>query len=133
MGTINQSIYEEGLEEFLQFGQHLLEVGLDPYLGEISGQWKASIIGDNLRASYQRFVTISNPDFCPKGIKDAAAYQQDDSLEKISGHLSEAISEAVFEYYSLHGKGVVFVIDFRIFKKDIENKLLAIRRKRFCF
>jgi hypothetical protein len=28
---------------------------------------------------------------------------------------------------------VIYVLDFRIFKKDVENKFLAIQKKRLCF
>jgi hypothetical protein len=133
MRTINQGRYEDGLEEFIQYGQYLIEEGLDPYLGEIKGHWKASIIGENLRASYERFVEISYPDFIPQRAPGACAYKNDGTIGEISSHLLEVISQAIFDYYSANGKGVIYVLDFRIFKKDVENKFLAIQKKRLCF
>jgi hypothetical protein len=126
---MNQANYQEGLEEFLQYGEKLIGDNLLPYAGEISGEWKASTIKEDIKDSYARATRLYHPGFPLANPHGRLPAREGENIEDISGELSRQISDEIFNYFSHHGKGVIFVIDFSIFKKDIANKLLAIQRK----
>jgi hypothetical protein len=126
---MNQANYQEGLEEFLQYGEKLIGDNLLPYAGEISGEWKASTIKEDIEDSYARATRLYHPGFPLANPHGRLPAREGENIEDISGELSRQISDEIFNYFSHHGKGVIFVIDFSIFKKDIANKLLAIQRK----
>jgi hypothetical protein len=60
---MNQANYQEGLEEFLQYGEKLIGDNLLPYAGEISGEWKASTIKEDIEDSYARATRLYHPGF----------------------------------------------------------------------
>jgi hypothetical protein len=126
---MNQATYQEGLEEFLQYEEKLIGDNLLPYADQISGHWKASTIKGYIEDSYARATRVCHPEFSGGKSLAGARGQNEETLEGISSDLSGKISEEIFRYFSQHGKGLIFVIDFQIFRKDMENKLLAIQNK----
>jgi hypothetical protein len=129
METINQTTYESGLEEFLQFGEGLLEEALRPYAHQIHGHWKSSTIRENMEAGYHRFLEIKNPGVRIPRIEGTASYRGDSTAEEIGERIASSVGACVEHYFSENGKGLIYVIDFRIFKKDFSEKLFEINQK----
>lgn len=126
---MNQANYQEGLEEFLQYGEKLIGDNLLPYASQISGEWKASTIKEDMEDSYARATRLCHPGFPLANPQGVLPDGHRENLEDISRDLSRKISDEIFHYFSHHGEGVIFVIDFGIFKNDIAEKLLAIQKK----
>ena len=126
---MNQANYQEGLEEFLQYGEKLIGDNLMPYADQISGEWKASTIKEDIEDSYARAIRLYHPGFPLANPQGRLPDGHGENIEDISKDLSRKISDEIFRYFSHHGKGVIFVIDFGIFKKDIAIKLLSIQKK----
>lgn len=126
---MNEATYQEGLEEFLQYEEKLIEDNLLPYAGQISGCWKASTIKRYIEDSYARATGVCHPEFLGHETLQYSRGRSNETLAGISDDLSGKISEEIFHYFAQHGKGLVFVIDFKIFRKDMENKILEIQNK----
>ena len=126
---MNKATYQEGLEEFLQYEEKLIEDNLLPYAGQISGRWEASTIKEYIEDSYARATRVHHPEFLGwESLRDSRG-QVSETLAGISNDLSKKVSEEIFRYFAEHGKGHNFVIDFKIFAKDMEIKLLEIQDK----
>ena len=126
---MNQAKYQEGLEEFLQYGETLIANNLLPYADQIKGEWEASTIKDCFVDSYARATFLFHPEFFNRYPRVKIPEINNGSLASVAEDLSSEISQEIFRFYSRHGTGVIFIIDFRPFKKDIEDKLRAIQTK----
>jgi hypothetical protein len=131
MGNNNQSrtsLETESAAEFLSFMEEKIREALEPYRFQIRGVWKASDLRNEIMSIYSdcfRKMTLILPsDICiggeAKGQKELEEFVADKSWELVT-----AIDGKIFNYFKENGRGLIFVIDFKIYALEVRFKLLA--------
>src|SRR5574344_823439 len=127
---MNQVIYESRLEEFRQFNERAIQEALEPYTGQIHGQWKASTILANIEASYARGTSLSSLGENAPRSSAIHTYEKDANLEEVATHLAEAIDQEVYAYYSAQKKRPLYVINLCFLKQIILKKMEEIQKEK---
>lgn len=126
---IPRTAYEAGQEEMLQFVQRLINENIAPYVGSLSGEWKASRIRTETEYFFEHALRLSISGRNEIREVFANPYNGCRNLLETCAQFTKAIDEEISRYMWTHKRAPFFIIDFQIFKNDVCSQFLAIRKR----
>jgi hypothetical protein len=120
---MEDGVAESGLAEFLTYVEELLKEALDPYKYQIKGKWQANEIHQSVVQAYARAWTLSEFQLTCAEEGKANPYYQDKEIKGVAYHLCQSIDQAIVDYFSEHGEGLLWVPNFNAYGEIVYQKM----------